>query len=537
MGRLSDVDTHDIADAIRLGCRTMCSVFNSDDDNTPFFGSQVLPEPRRSFSSAHSEAHVPGRHLNALLRAEDAMGVDVCEECIAAHERAAFLSYSGPIPLPLNRDRPGGGLRHFLPHNIREGFHALAALAQYRSSVRAGLLIERSVAAIEELWCPETGWGRDHIEGTLGLEMLDTGFITGIARAIGPLVKAWRATGSRSALELAVRLKDTAVERYFTAEGSYVRETFGTHPHSVTCVLSSLAQLAEGTSDAALMDRVRAFYENGLRDLRDEIGWSPESTADGANPDRGEANNTGDIVETALILGRWGYPRYLEDAERILRCHLLPSQLRDISFIPHSPEDAEEDGLRAVAQRHRGAFGFPAPYGHLPLGMESIGFNMDIVGGVIGSLLEAYRSVVHVDETGVRVDLLFDHGCSAVAIESPYTHECMRVCARRPGPIRVRLPFWVDYGQVATEGAESSIDGQYLVIPAPRVGVWVDVRFPLRERRMTLRAGSRFRAGSRGIDVVVHGDEVVAMDNQGADLTFFAPLWSDHSGRANRQST
>lgn len=41
----------------------------------------------------------------------------------------------------------------------------------------------------------------------------------------------------------------------------------------------------------------------------------------------------------------------------MLRCHLLPSQLRDVGFI----EDAE------IADRMLGGWGFPAPYGHEPL--------------------------------------------------------------------------------------------------------------------------------------------------------------------------
>ena len=48
--------------------------------------------------------------------------------------------------------------------------------------------------------------------------------------------------------------------------------------------------------------------------------------------------------------------------------------------------------LGDVANRHRGAFGFPAPYGHAPLDYEEIRFNMDIVGGATGSLCEAWRS-------------------------------------------------------------------------------------------------------------------------------------------------
>ena len=89
MSRLRDVNTTDIADAIRLGCRTMCNVFNADDNNVPFFSSRVLPEARLSFSPVHSESHVPGRHLNALLNAEDAIGIELDERCIDNHANAA----------------------------------------------------------------------------------------------------------------------------------------------------------------------------------------------------------------------------------------------------------------------------------------------------------------------------------------------------------------------------------------------------------------------------------------------------------------
>ena len=78
--KLKDVNTVNIRDAIRLGCQTMCNVFNRDDNDIPFFGSSVWPDACLSFSWAHSEAHVPGRHLNALLNARDALGISIDEE-------------------------------------------------------------------------------------------------------------------------------------------------------------------------------------------------------------------------------------------------------------------------------------------------------------------------------------------------------------------------------------------------------------------------------------------------------------------------
>ena len=55
--------------------------------------------------------------------------------CIQA--AAAFFSYPCPAPLLPNRNETGGTLVRVSPHNLREGFHALYALARYRNSARA----------------------------------------------------------------------------------------------------------------------------------------------------------------------------------------------------------------------------------------------------------------------------------------------------------------------------------------------------------------------------------------------------------------
>ncbi len=519
MDKLTNVNTTDIRDAIRLGCQTMCSVFNADDNNIPFFGSRVRPNARLSFSSVHSESHVPGRHLNALLNAEDAAGTSIDEECIDRHARAAFFSYSGPAPLPLNRDKIDGPLANFTPHNVREGLHALYSLAHFRRSARARRLAEASIDAIFKRWCPDRDWNYAYLEGELGLNVRRSTFIVGLARSICPLVKLYRTTGCEPALELAIVLKEKALE-FFNEDGSYDREAFGFHTHSTTCVMSSLAQLADLTLDAPLMNRVRAFYDKGLWEIRDELGWVIESSSDEAPPDRGEINNTGDIVETALILGRWGYPEYYEDAERILRGHMLPAQLRDISFIQNPPNPEGEDGKRDVAERHLGAFGFPAPYGHEPIDAESVSFNMDIVGGGVASLCEAYREIARSDRAGHRVNLFFDHETEALKVASPYTHPALSIRTKRAGPLFVRLPSWADAQQVYLRGTGEPLHttSGYLFIARPPINRPLTFVFPLPDREITLTHRTR------QIRVRLRGDQVIAMENFGADLTFFDPL-------------
>lgn len=520
MARLSHVNTTDVRSAVELGCRTMQSVFNADDHDRPFFGSRVHPNAELSFSAHHSESHVPGRHLLALLTAKEVGGINVDETAIEKHRQTAFFSYSGPLPLPLNRQEITGPLVNFIPHNIREGFHALYALVKYRNDPQARELAERSIQAISQLWDPQRGWDKARIERHAPIQLCyDDGFITGLARAIGPLVKYHRATGYGPALELATLLKDKAIAEAFLPDGAYRAEVMGEHGHSVTCVMSSLAQLADATGDAAMIERVRAFYDNGLRELRDPIGWSIEMTS--RNPDRGEVNNSGDIVETALILGRWGHAKYFADAERIIRGHILPSQLRDISFIAQPPNPQNKDGLRDVANRHLGAFGFPAPYGHWPLGMtKSISFNMDIVGGTVASLCEVIREAARFDDRGHWVNLLLDQQTDALSVQSPYPTGELRITLKRPARLHVRIPPWVDRNRLKVSSAPQPLkfENDYLVLTDVPLGRPVSLRFDLPRQDILLKHRTR------DIRARLCGDEVVAMDNFGAELTFFDPI-------------
>ncbi len=515
-GQLKDVNTTDIAGAIRLACQTMQSVFNADDNGIPFFGSRVRPEAYLGFSSAHTEAHVPGRHLNALLNAEDAVGIELDETAIRKHAEAAYFSFSGPAAVPFNREEADGPLCLFITHNFREGIHALYPLVKYRNEERAQDLAEACIAAIFDLWSPESGWDVSRCRDRVGAEPSETTFISGLARVLGPLVKYYRTTESPAALDLALVLKEKLLIDAFPEDGHYDIGVHGTHTHSTTCVMSSLAQLAELTDDAALLTRVKAFYDHGLPDFSDQLGWVIESSDGDRNPDRGEVNNTGDIVETALILGRAGYTHCLEDAERIVRCHILPSQLRDIDFIEEPANPDGIDGLSNVAARHKGAFGFPAPYGHEPIDIDRVGFNMDIVGGGTASLCEVYRDATTFDETGHHVNLLFDHETDAISVQSNVTHDDLRATLKKPGPLWIRIPSWADRSEIRVPDAK--FVGSMLFLANPPVGDPITLNYTLPTREIVLEHRTR------NIRVKMKGDSVVAMDNFGADLTYFDPI-------------
>ena len=518
---LNHVNTTDILSAIRLGCETMSRVFDERHNYSPYFGAYLRPTAFLKFSNIYSDAHVPGRHLNALLTAEDAVGVVIQESVIEKHSSAAFRSFSGSLALPLNRDTPGDSPIRFTPHNIREGLHGLYALARYRNSFKARELVESCIKVINDFWNPDSGWNYDNLENQHGLNCISKpGFIGGLARAIGPLTKYFIFTGYAPALELAVVLKDVALNGYFTEEGNYDVSRLGTHIHSITCTMSSLAQLADLTKDNLLMSRVKVFYDNGLKELRDEIGWSLEVNRVERNSDVGEGNNSGDILETALLLGNSGYTSYFQDAERILRCHLLPSQLRDISFVPDCLDGCATGCSHHVAGRLKGAFGFPAPYGHEPVGSVDLKFNLDIVGGVVGSLCEAYRSITNYDGNSHRINLLFDINNQYISIDSQYTHPELRLLLKHPGLLNLRLPLWLNPETINVSGYEGSLINYegYLHLSNLPVGELISVKFDMPTEEIMLEHRMR------NIRTRIKGDQVASMENFGTDLTFFRPL-------------
>ncbi|MCY4111328.1 MAG: hypothetical protein OXF96_05240 [Chloroflexi bacterium] len=519
--RVSNVNTTDIRGAIELGARAMARCFNADDDDLPFMYSRLWPDGWFGFSPWHCAVQVSGRHLESMLRAAEVTGAPVDEEAIAKHTRGALFSFTGRVPLPCNRREMGGPLVEVDEHSIREGFHGLSALVRHRGNDQAAELAERCIAAIREFWSPERGWDLASLNRRSGLDFqARPTFVEGVGRAIGPLVKYVRTTGSVAALELAQTLKDHALDKFFLPDGSYETERFGAHGHSTTCVMSSLAQLADLTDDAALLERVRTFYDRGLWTIRDEIGWVMERSDAGRNPDQGELNNTGDMLETALILARRGYPSYYDDAEQMLRAHILPSQFRDTSFTGPPPEPDDSDARRDVADRALGMFGFCAPYAHRPIGIPEVAPSWDIVAGTTGSLCEAFADAVRRDSDVTRVNLWFDRHTADALVESKYAEGILQVTPLRGGPVAIRIPDWLNLDDIEVEpaGLERRFAGGYLEFPSPTPNQTITLHASLPTRELVLNHRTR------DIRVRLRGAAVEAMDSFGTDFTYFDPL-------------
>ena len=515
--RVANVNTTSIPAAVELACRAMGHVFNPADNGYPYMYTRIWPDGWLGFSPYHGAIQLSGRHLDALLAAEDVLGIEADEAVVRQHSEACLFSL-GAGPLPCNHSTPGGPLTSVDEHSIREAVHGLHALARYRDSDRAADAAEALIADVRRFWSAEGDWDQVGLQAAYGLPMTARPtFVEGVGRAIGPLTKLYQATGSDTALGLAQDLAAHATDQFFLADGSYDADRLGAHTHSTTCTLSGLALLGSVADDMGLLSRVRAFYDNGLRVIRDEVGWVRERHHPNFHPEQGEMNNVGDVIETALILGRYFGDSYFEDAERYLRSQLLPSQVRNLSFLDEIPGGDERCDLRT---RLLGLFGFNAVYGHLPLGKNEVTPSIDIVGGATASLCAAQRAVATTGGGVTRINMLFDFENHAVRVESPYTGKALRITPKTAGDIAVRMPSWADVEAILVDGeaAGQFIVGGRISLRNVPVGRAVEIRLPLAKRDITIHHQDH-EIGAR-----LRGDAVVAMDDLGAGLAFFPPL-------------
>ena len=228
-------------------------------------------------------------------------------------------------------------------------------------------------------------------------------------------------------------------------------------------------------------------------------------------------NNVGDIIETAVILGRHFGDSYYQDAERYLRCQLLPSQVRDLSFME---EVAGGDERQDLQTRLLGVFGFSAVYGHLPKGKSEAAPSLDIVGGATASLCAAQLAIAPTVNGTTHVNMLFDYESDAIRIESPYTGPALRITPRTAGNIHVRIPTWADIDAmtVNSQPARPLVHNNRLVVSDPHIGQSIEIGFPIPDMPVQIHHEEHV------IDAELRGDAMRAMDDLGTGLAYFPRL-------------
>ena len=441
----------DLLEAIRLGRHCLNSSFDRDRDDEPFFYSNCRADGTGEFhhSVQIGIPHVVGRCLLGNTAASLATRMPFPPDGLAILTRYLKSSFDNADHLNSFFDPEKSGERGIEFHNMREGLYGLWALMHTDEVDWARAEAERMLETLDRLTDDSGRWSPE-LAADLGMGDRCWGLsVPNAARMVDPLLAVHRLTGGPIALRLAEAYARAGLAEVFTAEGRFApMDRSSGHVHSITSSLSGMTEFALLTGDAEMPAACRRIMDVGVPEYFSSWGWGdevfPEHPADEVS--RGEINQTGDVIRTALLLGEAGEARYYELAERLLRSMLLPTQHREeelrrfLRDNEHPTRDAERD----VIARSVGGYSMQLPNDRMAEGDWPIQ-TQDITSGAVHALAECRRHRTTFREGTVSVNLLLDYEGEAVSLRSalPLVGR-IAFTAHQDLRLRVRVPDWVD---------------------------------------------------------------------------------------------
>ena len=269
--------------------------------------------------------------------------------------------------------------------------------------------------------------------------------------------------------------------------------------------------------DLETLKHARRIVDKGLAPTRSSFGWSVENSWRERLVGRGEINNTGDMIQTAIHLGRTGHPRYFEMAERMVRSHVLPSQwLKGQEFHPQT--DAPESALKEFPTDADGGWGCPSVNDrHVPGAGSAV---LDITQGGIQCLWAVLRHSIDQDQWGVRLNIAFSSESEAARVVSQIPKEGrVSITLKREASLWYRKPSWVSWKNFSIRIQGNSVAvrriGTWAVTSKQASGTVLEAVYPLvRRQEEEWVHYKRYR-------FVYEGDTIVAMSPRGT----YAPMY------------
>lgn len=500
----------DLREAMALCVRCLCSMFDADRDDEPYFYSNRRADGTGELlhSVEIGIPHVVGRCLLGGRQAEEAAGIEFPVDAQAILAR--YLRQSFDNEDHLNSYVDAAGDRYIEFHNIREGLWGLWAMIR-RGDAWAGEAATAAIATLDAL-TDETGrWSLERA-AALGLAERCRGVsVPNAARAVEPLLALWRETGDERAYRLAGQYARAGLETMFEPNGRFApMDRSSGHVHSITSSLSGIAEYALVAGDAATLGACRRIVDAGVPEYFSSWGWGdevyPDHPAD--EPGRGEMNQTGDVIRAALLLGT---PADYALAERWLRGMVLPTQHREPELHAFLRNVAEPRGdfERDVLERTVGGFAMQLPNDRMQPGAWPLA-TLDITSGTVHALAAAWRACVTGDGDEARVNLLFDHRDERLTVRSGLPHTGrLELTAQVELELSVRVPAGVDVTTARWLGAQPPVVDGYFVLGRLAAGDSATLFFTLPCRTERERVdGVEYR--TRWL-----GEQVVAIEPRG----------------------
>ena len=285
------------------------------------------------------------------------------------------------------------------------------------------------------------------------------------------------------------------------------------HFHARAMALRGLLEYGLVANDPFVSDFVRCSYEYMRSSGIPEIGYIPtfmgaEPTEDmdrkgPANPFLMEGCFLGDLIALTVKLSESGYGDYWEDADRVIRNHLIESQVTDRGLleriVAHAPErEADMKAGLVPGQDYLGDDIIDRALGIFWSGIQADGVHGHWImqcctaNGAHG-LYMAWDAITRCDDGHAHINLFLNRAAPWLDIHSYLPYEGKVVIRNKTANrISVRIPPWVDRRRLEcrlNDGVISpAIVSHYISLEGIRPGDVIELRFPMVEQVITRTA-------------------------------------------------
>jgi hypothetical protein len=460
----------------------------------------IYDQERRAEWQFYWTSHNVGRWWDALLRLEAALSsngnagftipmniearmLENLQRCL--ENPLEICCYLEPREgLPPGPDPAGW----FDDHSQREMLLALTGLVRYRNLAWAAELGSRMVRALDNYILADGSWdiyrmGQIVREGGIIVPdgLLDwyanlKGFalIGNTGRLIEALIEFFTVSGDGAALKLADRLARFHLEVSTRPDGS-TPQAEHIHTHSLFGTYRGLLLYGQLTRQSEYIERIAQSY---LMTVRKHVRQSGFISHDLGTEKDGETAAPGDAAQLALWLNRSGYPEFLDDAERIVRARILPSQITKYPGLIPTVDDGHDEHIR-LNERVIGAFG----------GMHVLSHGgkcptTDITSADLHTLCDIYSHITESSPAGLQINFHFDFEDERIQIHCHREQDAsLEIKLKHPQNLFIRIPAWTPFEevQVWVNGFEQSQTyvGRFLFIPKAEQEMDIQVRYQL----------------------------------------------------------
>ena len=488
-----------IGESMELAGHNMLANLSPEQDYLPWWEMEIDHELRARCLGRPTNHNI-GRWWDAMLRLEAATGFAIPPDLEAAmlrHLRGCLDNPLGIVYGPTTADGPGGPDAH----SQREVLLSLALLVRHRPSEWATEASRRIIEGLEQFFPAEP--------------KRDPYIVVNHGRALEGMVELYRATGDRAALELADRHARFHFEVTTRPDGSVpnpVEPDAVGHTHSLLNTYRGILLFGEVTRQREYIDRIEATYRVTLRNVIKRSGFISHNWLWDRDP---ESASAGDVAQIAMWLARNGHVQYLDDAERIVRARIIPSQITEpLGLTPI--EDTGGDECADLDARALGAYG--GCHTQMHGGKHP---TTDVTAADLHTLCDLYEYIAEQTERGLRINFHFNYEDARVAIRSERDESArLTIVPNTAQPLWIRVPRWTP------EDSLTLTQDGHAVAPL-RLGDYLYVDTVAQDREVVLEYALPVFTESEptnGVDYQFtwRGDEVIGV-TPNADLLPFYP--------------